>query len=356
MIRYLIKNNIKLMSRSSINILCFVLAPLLVSAVLMSAFSTLMEKYEDAGSFTVGYRISGEKIKIYLGEAIDKLSENNDISFVEYPAGNIEETVNNNDIACFIEFNDDQYLIYEKQGYEIHGKIAESILSIFYNSVSLGTAAIDAADITVNKADFIPPVDSVDYYGIIEIIYFGWCAIVCAAALFTNEKKYMIRNKYTVSGISEFKFYLARFISLASVVLTGITISAIISALMLDVHWGNLLLSGLIVMVSIMAATAFGIMLYTITDSMVLTIIFAFSIVWIWGFFGGSFETYMFSSLSETLKKISPIYHENRALIEILLQGKSDYLLSALCYSGAIAVGCSAVSVFAGYLRRLGRK
>jgi ABC-2 type transport system permease protein len=105
-----------------------------------------------------------------------------------------------------------------------------------------------------------------------------------------------------------------------------------------------------------MAATAFGIMLYSITDSMVLTIILTFSIVWVWGFFGGSFETYMFSSMPQSLKNISPIYHENRALIEILVQGKSDYILSALLYSGAIVVGCSCVSVFACYLRRLGRK
>ena len=65
MIRDLIKNNIKLMTRSSINILAFVLAPLLVAAVLMSAFSTLMEKYEDVGTFTVGYRISGENTGTY---------------------------------------------------------------------------------------------------------------------------------------------------------------------------------------------------------------------------------------------------------------------------------------------------
>ena len=139
-------------------------------------------------------------------------------------------------------------------------------------------------------------------------------------------------------------------------VLAGIGVSAVISSLMLDVHWGNIFLSSLVVAFSIMAATAFGIMLYTITDSMVLTIILTFSIVWIWGFFGGSFETYMFSSLPESLKKISPIYHENRALIELLVQGKSDYLLSAMIFSAAIVIGCSAASIFVSNIKREGRK
>ena len=356
MIRYLIKNNIKLMSRSSINILAFVLAPLLVSAVLMSAFSTLMEKYEDAGSFTVGYSVTGENTGTYIKQALEKISEDSDITFVEYPSGDIENTVNKKDLACFIDFDDEKYKIYEKEEFKIQGKITEGIISTFYNSMSLGQNSAKAADVTVKKADFIPPVDSVDYYGIIEIIYFGWCAIVCAAALFTNEKKYRIRNKYTVSGVSELKLYLARFASVTSVVLAGIGISAVISSLMLDVHWGNIFISALVVAFSIMAATAFGIMLYTITDSMVLTIILTFSIVWIWGFFGGSFETYMFSSLSESLKKISPIYHENRALIELLVQGKSDYLFSALIFSAAMVIGCSAVSIFVSTLKREGRK
>ena len=57
MIRYLIKNNFKIMFRSAVNILLFVLCPIVVSAVLISAFSSLMESYEPAEEFQVGYRI-----------------------------------------------------------------------------------------------------------------------------------------------------------------------------------------------------------------------------------------------------------------------------------------------------------
>ena len=134
MIRYLIKNNIKMMSRSSINILAFVLAPLLVSAVLMSAFSTLMEKYEDAGSFTVGYSVTGENTGTYIKQALEKISEDSDITFVEYPSGDIENTVNKKDLACFIDFDDEKYKIYEKEEFKIQGKITE--LSVRFHGVS----------------------------------------------------------------------------------------------------------------------------------------------------------------------------------------------------------------------------
>ena len=57
MIRYLIKNNFKLMARNWVNTFMLVLCPLLVSAVLISAFSSLFESYESVGDFKAGYSI-----------------------------------------------------------------------------------------------------------------------------------------------------------------------------------------------------------------------------------------------------------------------------------------------------------
>ena len=54
MIRYLIKNNFKIMFRSVTNILLLLVAPLLVSAVLESAFSSLLEHYEQKERIDVG--------------------------------------------------------------------------------------------------------------------------------------------------------------------------------------------------------------------------------------------------------------------------------------------------------------
>ena len=353
MIRYLIKNNIKLMSRSFINIMAIIICPLLVSAILTSAFSSLMEKYEGSDGFTVGYRYTGASDSELMKESLKNMGSENGIKFVEYTEGEAEEILTSAELACFIEFVDDSFIIYEKEEALTEGKILEGAMSIFYGYATDMQAAMSTKtyEITVSDADYIPPVDSKDYYGIIEIVYFGWCAIVCAAGLFSNEKKYRIRNRFSISGVSEVKLYIARLLSLGIVVGGGVGISAVLSALLFQVHWGNVLLSAIIVFFMVMASSAFGLMLYSLTDSMVLTIIIVFSVVWICGFFGGSFETYMFSSASQTLKNLSPIYHENRALIELLVQGKSDYIISALLYPAGILAVCSAISVAAGKLR-----
>ena len=63
----------------------------------------------------------------------------------------------------------------------------------------------------------------------------------------------------------------------------------------------------------------------------------------------------MFSATSDTLKHLSPIYHANRALVELSCMGESDYVVSAVGYSLAITVVCSAIAIFAGSIRKRGR-
>ncbi len=345
------------MSRSMVNVLCFILCPMIVSAVLISAFSSLLNKYEGSTeSFIVGYSIKSKDGSESIRQLLNGLGSNSDITFAEYQNEDPETILSNSEVASFVEFGENDYKIYVKDDFEIQGKIIEGMLSVSFNSMIANGTEPQTAEITVNKADFIPPVDSTDYYGIIYIVYFAWCAIVCASGLLSSEKKYRIDNRFRISGICEFKLYLAKFLSVSIVVLSGITVSALFSALFLGVHWGNILLSALIVFILVMASTALGLMFYSITNSLVLTVIIVFAIVWILGFIGGSFEVYMFSSTPESVRVISPIYHENRALIELLVQGKSDYLLSAILYPLALVIGCSGISVAANQLRRRGRK
>ena len=57
MIRYLIKNNLKLMLRNKWTIAVMILGPIFVTALLSSAFEDLMASYESAEEFQVGYRL-----------------------------------------------------------------------------------------------------------------------------------------------------------------------------------------------------------------------------------------------------------------------------------------------------------
>jgi ABC-2 type transport system permease protein len=98
-----------------------------------------------------------------------------------------------------------------------------------------------------------------------------------------------------------------------------------------------------------------GMMFYYISNNLVITIISLFTVVWFMGFFGGSFETYMFSGVSDRLKHMSPIYHGNRALVELSCMGESSYITSTIIYSVSIIVVCSAVAILAGNIRKRGK-
>ena len=63
----------------------------------------------------------------------------------------------------------------------------------------------------------------------------------------------------------------------------------------------------------------------------------------------------MFSNMPDMVKHLSPIYHGNRALVELSCMGKSNYVVSAVLISLVITVICSAIAILAGGIRKRGR-
>lgn len=354
--RYLIKNNIKLMCRNWGNILLFIIMPVILIFVLSSAFDTLMKKYEKT-EMTAGYRIEGDTVTEEMIEAMIEVAEENDITLNEFPSGDPEQLIRDNELTGFIVLKEDTYTIYEDKDNSVMGKVLEYFVNAFYENAAAVAMGVDtdSVKLSVEHPDFRSTIDSKDYYGIVEIIYFGWCAIVAGAGIFINEKKYKIRKRYQVANLSAFKEYLGRFIPIVIVASIGTVIAALLSIVLLGVHWGNPLVSFLVLILSTAAATALGVMVYNITDNMVATIIIVFAIVWFLGFWGGSFETYLFSSHPMYLKNLSPVYHINRALTELSCMNHSDYMVSAVGYCGILIVVCSGIAMVAGQLRKRGR-
>lgn len=358
MIRYLIKNNFKLMFRNTWSVVMMLLGPILTTAVLSSAFTELMKSYEGVDEFAVGYRVqkaSEDKVGM---ESFKLAGEEAGILFYEYPEGEIKDVMRKNELAGFVEFLEDTYVVYKSADYEVEGITLEyfmnKVISASVNA-SLQWGEQEKVVLPVEELAYMPAVNARDYYGIIYIVYFCWCGLVCATGVLSNEKKYGIGKRFQVSGISELKNYLGKFIPVTLTVSVGMAIATGITILLFDIHWGNPVLSICIVLLTIAAGNALGMMVYNLSDSLVITIIMVFTLVWIMGFFGGSFETYMFSATSDTLKHLSPIYHANRALVELSCMGESDYVLSAVGYSLAITVVCSAIAIFAGSIRKRGR-
>lgn len=357
MIRYLIKNNFKLMFRNTWSMIVMLLGPILVIAILSSAFSELMKSYEGVDEFTVGYRLQEATEDNVMSESVKIAGEEAGILFCEYPEGEIKDVMEKNELAGFVEFLEDAYVVYTSADYEVEGITLEYFMNKVMNegvNSFLQIQEKNAIVLPVKELEFMPAVNSRDYYGIVYIVYFCWCGMICATGVLSNEKKYGIVRRFRVSNILEVQNYLAKFIPITLTVAAGMAIATELTVLFYDIHWGNPALSMLVVFMMILAGTALGMMLYHISDSLVITIIMQFTIVWFMGFFGGSFETYMFSGIPDALKHLSPIYHGNRALVELSCMGKSDYVASAVWYSLAITVACSGVAIFAGGVRKRG--
>lgn len=358
MIRYLIKNNFKLMFRNTWSVVVMLLGPILVIMVLSSAFSELMKSYEKVDEFEVGYRMQETKENQAMMESAKPVGKEAGILFYEYPEGEIEDVMEKNELAGFVEFSGDTYVVYKSADYEVEGITLEYFMNKIMNAgVDASLQVTEKEDIVlpIEELEFMPAVNARDYYGIVYIVYFCWCGMICATGVLSNEKKYGIVRRFQVSNISEPKNYLGKLIPITLTVSAGMAAATVITILFYGIHWGNPALSILIVFMMILAGNALGMMLYNISDSLVITIILQFTIVWFLGFFGGSFETYMFSSMPDMIKRLSPIYHGNRALVELSCMGKSNYTASAVWYSLAITAACSAIAILAGSIRKRGR-
>ncbi len=375
MIRYLIKNNFKLMMRSVTNILIYTVAPLILVALLSSAFGDMMEKYEAGSSVKAGYLVKGDgsdPVVQQFTEMVKTAAKDSKIVLSEYPDADPKKIISKESLAGFVVFNSDgTYVVYESDDDKYGAKALEYMVGTVYTraaavmhpemytdntaSAEFPETAIDTkadAELPVYHPDFLSPIEATDYYGIIEVVFFGWCAIVCGAGIFVAEKKYRIGKKLKVSGLSETQLYLAKLIPMLMVVAISSLVTAALTVVLFDVHWGSPALSALILILSAAAATAFGLMFYSITQNAVVSIIAVFVSVWLAGFFGGSFETYMFSTSPQTLKNISPIYHINRALAELSCMGHSDYVKSAVIICIAIIFVSSVLAILAGNIRR----
>lgn len=358
MIRYLIKNNFKLMFRNTWSIIVMLTGPVLVIAILTSAFSELMKSYEGVDEFAVGYRVEEGVDSSGISTAIKSYGDTSGIIFHEYPEGEPADVMKKNKLAGFVEFSGEEYTVYKSEDYEVEGITLEYFMKRIMDGIrdaAVPEGNTEEVMLPTEELEFMPAVNAVDYYGIVYIVYFSWCGIICAAGVLSNEKKYGIAKRFQVTGMSEIRSFIGKYIPVNLTVMAGMLLVTLITIPLFQVHWGNPPLSALIMFVMILAGNALGMMIYGISDNLAITVIVQFMLVWFMGFFGGSFETYMFSSMPDILKQLSPIYHINRALVEISCMGKSGYTISAVGYSLGITAVCSAISILAGSLRKRGR-
>ena len=357
MILYLIINNFKLIFRNKLAVAVLLLGPALTIALLSNAFNSLMKSYSAPDEFSVGYRTESTVFSDNM-ESIKEAGKEAGIILTEYPDGDPAALITKNDLAAFVDIGSENYTLYKSGDHKTEGAIADyffdRVMSEGVNTAldMVAPSAKMSSSLPVTHLDFMPAVSSTDYYGIIYIVYFSSLGLVCATGMLASEKKNGIDKKYQICSVSPFRLYLARLIPTGAVVMICAIIETLITVAMFDIHWGAPIISAAIVALIILAGCSLGFMLYGISRNMAVTIIALFTVIWIMGFLGGSFETYMYSSLSETVKQISPFYYVNRSLVELSAMGHSDFTMPSLLYSGAVLTVSSAVSVAADIIRR----
>ena len=360
MIFYLIKNNFKLIFRNRLAVVILLIAPALTIALLSNAFDSMMRSYETPESFTVGYRCRNEDVSKNM-DVIKSSGKDAGIILNEYSEGDPSELIINYDLSAFVEFNEKDYMLYKSGDHKPEGAVTEyfidRVMSEGVNTAldMIAPSAKMTSALPVTKLEAMPAISSTDYYGIIYIVYMSCIGIICATGMLNSEKKNGIEKKYQVCSVSPLGLYIARLLPAVLVIIVCMFIETVVTVLMFGIHWGAPLISASIVIMSIIASCALGFMLYSISRNIAVTIIALFSVIWVVGFLGGSFETYMFSTVSDGLKRISPIYYANRALVELSCMGRSDQIGNALLIMGAITAVCSLIAIGADIIRRRGK-
>ena len=360
MIRYLIKNNFKLMLRNKLAMAVLLLFPIITTALVSSAFKSLLSSYDAPDEFTVGYRDADNFFSENL-DAVKEAGADAGLILSEFPDGEPEDIIRNNDLSAFVMISGGEYTVYKSRDHKTEGTITEYFFEKVMNKgvdAALDMMSRDAEMSSVlpeTKIDFMPSVDSINYYGIVYIVLYSGLGMIAATGVLSSEKKNGIEKKYHVSGLSSAQTYLSHILPTVGLVTVIMFIETIIFRFMFGVQWGEPLLSALIVFLILTAFSAFGIMLYGIFNNLGLTVTGLFAAGWVLGFIGGSFETYMYSSISDSIKQLSPIYHANRALVELYAMGHSDYAESSIIISSVLIVVCSAAAIAADMIRKRGK-
>lgn len=363
MLLTLVKNNFKLMIRDRISILFLVFLPILLIALLSSAFSKIMNKDYSMESFNVGYNIEkGSDIEKTFPTFIDNFKENK-IILSKMSKEKALEKVKDGSLAAYMDINDKEYTIYKEDKFNINAEIFQNSMdSAMYlydgNKVLISYLAENKMPLQISsnheenkkfiKAEYIkvePMPDSSVYYGITEIIYIIWFGMMAVSSIVSDERKSGVTARIGLTNANSFILFLGKLIPAVCAVSVQVAIAAIVSTILMDVNWGNLILSSAgILILEIIASSAIGIAFSMIIKSQALVNVIIFILAFVFGFIGGTFQPYMYNFVGENISKLSPLYYTNRTLVEFSTKGYSNYTSGCVL----ILLSISVISIVIG--------
>ena len=344
----IIKNNLKLMLRNKVMIVVVIVSTVLVVAALSNAFHNLLDQAEDAKEFTVGYQMTENSLFARYEKILHAQLEKEGISFRKYNGEVPEKIVEEGQVEVFIDFGDEDYHIYGSSKNELQVRSIQYAMFFMTEQVRAndnGTAAVQ--NLEVGKLTTTKTAEAQDYYSIIEVVYFLSLCVIFLSMIIQAEKSNHIQIRFHVGNAGNGLLYFGKMIPcvlMACVI--QILITGGLVTILFDVTWGQPLISFLILCLEAVAFTAFGMIFLLLFHNMAVSIGSMFMVLWFMGFVGGTFETYMYSSVSDKIKELSPLYYLNRTLVELSIMGESSYLMPCVVYMLAMIIICVPIGIF----------
>lgn len=320
----LTKNYLKLIFRAKSVLIITVVGALVVMAALTNVFHTLLDQAETNEDFTIGYEMDADSRYLPVEEFLKEGFEEEGMTVIEYTDADPDALIRDEKIDVFIDFEGDSYSIKGRSNDEIDARIVQYVL---YNVDHIMNGDMSKVQISSGKIDTREQADADTYYTIVQTVYFSSLCSVFLCLVYISERKQNIGIRFRSSTAGGVRIYLAK---LFSCTLTSWLIMALITGglaiFLFDIKLGCPFISISILLFAIFAFASFGMLFLIIFDNPAASIGLLFMVLWIAGYVGGTFETYMLSSVPDSVQELSPLYYVNRTLVELSVNGQSDYL------------------------------
>lgn len=344
----IIKNNLKLMLRNKIMIFAVIVSPVLVVAALSNAFHNLLDQAENANEFEVGYQMTENSLFSEYEEILHSQLEEEGISLRKYNGEVPEKIVEDGQVEVFIDFGDEDYHIYGADKNELQVRAIQCVMFLMTENVKAylnGPPSVQK-DLEVKELATTETAGAQDYYSIIEVVYFLSLCVIFLSMIIQAEKGNHILARFRVGNAGNAVLYFGKMIPCVLMAWAiQILITGGLVTVMFDVTWGKPLISILILCLEAAAFTAFGMIFMLLFRNMAVSIGSMFMFLWFMGFFGGTYETYMYSSVPDAIKELSPLYYLNRTLVELSTMGESSYLVPCIVYMLVMIIICVPVGI-----------
>ena len=350
----LTKNNLKLLWRRKSVIIISLIGMIVTTAAVANAFHTLLDKAEDAQGFRLGYTVSeGSKYEMVIDTLMDEL-EKEDIVTQKYSSADVEELIDSGEQDVFVTFDKDSYSIIGSEKKSVETRIVQyALFNVDRNMNAFMSGGLKTITLNESELPTTKTPDAENYYCHAFLCCFLSISPIFLSVIYYEDRKNRIWQRYKTGKAGSISLYLGKYLasSITSMIMFPL-LGTLAFCLLMDMKPCNILVYGGLFFLASLGFTSFGMLFFILFKQPAVSIGSMFMVLWVASYLGGVYETYIYSSVPETIKMMSPIYYLNRSLIEMSVNGKSDYVLPCVVIMIAMTVVFSTIGIIVTKLKK----